>query len=221
VTHDQVEAMTMGDRVAVMRKGRLQQVDDPQTLYDRPVNVFVGGFIGSPAMNMLEVTLHESGGSVVAELGDDRIEVGRETLDARPGLRSYVGRDVIMGIRPEDMEDAALEPDAPDGRRLHGVVRLRESLGSLVMAHMTVSANPAATDVSAELATDVGGDESSRLLGRDDEGTLVTAAFGARSRVKEGDQVEAVVDTRNLHFFDPHTGLGIYDQTTNGSGGTA
>jgi multiple sugar transport system ATP-binding protein len=220
VTHDQVEAMTMGDRVAVMRKGRLQQVDDPQTLYDRPVNVFVGGFIGSPAMNMLEVTLRESASGVIAELGDDRIEVGSETLDARPGLRSFVGRDVIMGIRPEDMEDATLQPDAPEGRRLHGVVRLRESLGSLVMAHMTVAAKPAATDVSAELATDVGGDESSRLLGRDDEGTLVTAAFGARSRVKEGDRVEAVVDTRNLHFFDPHTGLGIYDRTTNGSGGT-
>jgi len=219
VTHDQVEAMTMGDRVAVMRKGRLQQVDDPQTLYDRPVNVFVGGFIGSPAMNMLEVTLHESADGLVAELGDDRIDVGRETLQARPALRSYVGRPVIMGIRPEDMEDAGLEPDAPAGRVLHGVLRLRESLGSLVMAHITVAAKPAATDVSAELATDIGGDDGSRLLGGAD-GTLITASFGARSQVREGDQVEAVVDTRNLHFFDPHSGLGIYDQTTNGSGGT-
>ncbi len=218
VTHDQVEAMTMGDRVAVMRKGRLQQVDDPQTLYDRPVNVFVGGFIGSPAMNMLEVTLREAPDGLIAELGDDRIDVGRETLEARPGLRSYVGRPVIMGIRPEDMEDAALAPDAPAGDRLRGVMRLRESLGSLVMAHITIAAKPAATDVSLELAADAGAQDGSSLLGGD--GMLITAAFGARSQVKEGDQVEAVVDTRNLHFFDPNSGLGIYEQTTNGSGGT-
>ncbi len=218
VTHDQVEAMTMGDRVAVMRKGRLQQVDEPQTLYDRPVNVFVGGFIGSPAMNMLEVTLQEAAEGLVAELGDDRIDVGRETLEIRPGLRSYVGQPVIMGIRPEDMEDAALAPDAPEGDRLRGVMRLRESLGSQVMAHITIAAKPAATDVSLELAADAGAQEGGSLLGGD--GTLITAAFGARSQVKEGDQVEAVVDTRNLHFFDPHSGLGIYEQTTNGSGGT-
>jgi multiple sugar transport system ATP-binding protein len=201
-----------------MRKGRLQQVDEPQTLYDRPVNVFVGGFIGSPAMNMLEVTLQEAADGLVAELGDDRIDVGRETLEVRPGLRSYVGQPVIMGIRPEDMEDAALAPDAPEGDRLRGVMRLRESLGSQVMAHITIAAKPAATDVSLELAADAGAQEGGSLLGGD--GTLITAAFGARSQVKEGDQVEAVVDTRNLHFFDPHSGLGIYEQTTNGSGGT-
>ena len=208
----------MGDRVAVMRKGRLQQVDDPQTLYDRPANAFVGGFIGSPAMNMLEVTLRDEPDGLVAELGDDRIAVGPETLESRPALRSYVGRPVIMGIRPEDMEDAALAPDEPGSQRLHGVMRLRESLGSLVMAHISVAATPAATDISREIATDSDGQETSRLLGG--EGTLITAAFGARSKVKEGDQVEAVVDTRNLHFFDPESGLGIYEQTTNGSGGT-
>jgi multiple sugar transport system ATP-binding protein len=218
VTHDQVEAMTMGDRVAVMRKGHLQQVDDPQTLYDRPVNAFVGGFIGSPAMNMLEVTLRETADGLVAELGDDRIAVGSETTDTRPGLRSYIGRPVIMGIRPEDMEDAALAPDAPEGQRLHGIVRLRESLGSLVMAHITIAATAAATDISRELAADTEGRETAQLLGG--EGTLITASFGARSQVREGEPVEAVVDTRNLHFFDPGSGLGIYEQTTNGSGGT-
>jgi len=220
VTHDQVEAMTMGDRVAVMRKGELQQVAGPQELYDRPVNLFVGGFIGSPAMNMLEVTLEQSaGGSLTANLGEDRIEIGRESLDARPALPAYADRRVILGIRPEDMDDASLVPDAPSEQRLRGVVRLRESLGSQVMAHITVKAAAARTDVTRELAEDSGSVASGSVF--QGEGALVTAAFGARSQVGEGDSVEAVVDTRNLHFFDPETGLGIYGHATNGSGGTA
>jgi len=219
VTHDQVEAMTMGDRVAVMRKGELQQVAPPQELYDRPVNLFVGGFIGSPAMNMLEATLEESGGKVVANLGDDQIEVGNESVQSRPALRDYVGRKVILGIRPEDLEDAALEPDAAPGNRLHGVVRLRESLGSLVMAHIMMNAVPARTEMTRELAADSGTPEGGRVL--EGDGVLVTAAFNARSRVKERDTVEAVVDTRNLHFFDEDTGLGIYGHEKNGSGGTS
>ncbi|MFL6043066.1 MAG: ABC transporter ATP-binding protein [Gaiellales bacterium] len=219
VTHDQVEAMTMGDRVAVMRKGELQQVAPPQELYDRPVNLFVGGFIGSPAMNMVEATLEESGGRIVANLGDDQIEVGNESVQSRPALREYVGRKVILGIRPEDLEDAALEPDAAAGNRLHGVVRLRESLGSLVMAHIMMNAVPARTEMTRELAADSGTPEGGRVL--DGDGVLVTAAFNARSKVKEGDTVEAVVDTRNLHFFDEDTGLGIYGNDKNGSGGTS
>src|SRR5437870_1245650 len=106
VTHDQVEAMTMGDRVAVMRKGELQQVASPETLYDRPVNLFVGGFIGSPAMNMLEATLQRSNGNLEAVSGSQRITVGQETLSQRPGLTAFEGRKVILGIRPEDIEDA-------------------------------------------------------------------------------------------------------------------
>ena len=219
VTHDQVEAMTMGDRVAVMRKGELQQVAPPQELYDRPVNLFVGGFIGSPAMNMVEATLEESGGRIVANLGDDQIEVGNESVQSRPALREYVGRKVILGIRPEDLEDAALEPDAAPGNRLHGVVRLRESLGSLVMAHIMMNAVPARTEMTRELAADSGTPEGGRVL--EGDGVLVTAAFNARSRVKERDTVEAVVDTRNLHFFDEDTGLGIYGHEKNGSGGTS
>ena len=219
VTHDQVEAMTMGDRVAVMRKGELQQVAPPQELYDRPVNLFVGGFIGSPAMNMVEATLEESGGRIVANLGDDQIEVGNESVQSRPALREYVGRKVILGIRPEDLEDAALEPDAAAGNRLHGVVRLRESLGSLVMAHIMMNAVPARTEMTRELAADSGTPEGGRVL--EGDGVLVTAAFNARSKVKERDTVEAVVDTRNLHFFDEDTGLGIYGNDKNGSGGTS
>jgi multiple sugar transport system ATP-binding protein len=122
VTHDQVEAMTMGDRVAVIRKGELQQVDAPQQLYDRPVNLFVGGFIGSPAMNMVEATLERSNGSLAARAGDQRIALGDETLSAHPALKRYEGKTVILGIRPEDLEDAALAADASPERRLEGEV---------------------------------------------------------------------------------------------------
>ena len=118
VTHDQVEAMTMGDRVAVMRKGELQQVDDPQTLYDRPVNLFVGGFIGSPAMNMLDATIEQSNGDLRAKIGEQTISLGAETLEHRPALKAYAGKPVIIGIRPEDLEDAALVTRRAAGPRL-------------------------------------------------------------------------------------------------------
>src|SRR2546421_9088972 len=126
VTHDQVEAMTMGDRVAVMRKGELQQVDEPQTLYDRPVNLFVGGFIGSPSMNMLDATVESSNGGLAAKVGNQTIALGSETLSQRPALKDFEGKRVILGIRPEDLEDAALEPDAPSDRLLKGRLELRE-----------------------------------------------------------------------------------------------
>src|SRR5262249_37237704 len=116
VTHDQIEAMTMGDRVAVMRKGELQQVADPQTLYDRPVNLFVGGFIGSPAMNMLEARLEHSNGSLVAVAGKQRLVLDEELIAKRPALKQYEGREVILGIRPEELEDAALAKDIPADR---------------------------------------------------------------------------------------------------------
>src|SRR5215217_4462217 len=130
VTHDQVEAMTMGDRVAVMRKGELQQVDDPQVLYDRPVNLFVGGFIGSPAMNMLDAKVERSNGDLVAVAGSQRIRLGEETVGARPELKAYEGKPVILGIRPEDLDDASLAETTGQTESLEGVVELREALGS-------------------------------------------------------------------------------------------
>jgi multiple sugar transport system ATP-binding protein len=208
VTHDQVEAMTMGDRVAVMRKGELQQVDSPQELYDHPVNLFVGGFIGSPAMNMIEATLEQSNGTLAAVAGSHRIGLGEETLSQRPALRGYQGRKTILGIRPEDLEDASLEPDTPADRRLKGTVELREALGSEIMVHFTIDAPPAITEEVRELARDVGEDADAR---RADAATVV-GRFGARSRVREGEEAEVAVDTRALHFFDPETGLGIYDE---------
>jgi multiple sugar transport system ATP-binding protein len=218
VTHDQVEAMTMGDRVAVMRKGELQQVAPPQELYDRPDNLFVAGFIGSPAMNIVEATLESSNGGLVVSLGSHKIDLGDETLSARPALRSYAGKRVILGIRPEDLEDAALETDTPADRRLHGKVELKEALGSEIMVHFRTDATQAVTDETRELQKDVGAPETPTAVDSSSGATLV-GRFGARSRVSEGSPVEVAVDTRALHFFDPDTGLGIYDaDTTKGAG---
>jgi multiple sugar transport system ATP-binding protein len=214
VTHDQVEAMTMGDRVAVMRKGELQQVDNPQTLYDQPVNLFVGGFIGSPAMNMVEASLERSNGAISASLGKLRIGLADETLSARPALKQYEDRPVILGIRPEDLEDATLVPDAPPDHRLRGKVVLREALGAEIMAHFEIEARPAVTDDVRELAADVG----QELEESTEERTEMVGRFGARSKVQEGDAVEVAVDTRALHFFDPDTGAGIYDTDSKGAG---
>jgi multiple sugar transport system ATP-binding protein len=220
VTHDQVEAMTMGDRVAVMRKGEIQQVAAPQDLYDRPVNLFVGGFIGSPAMNVLEARLERSNGGLTAVAGSQRIGLGEETVSARPALKAYEGRDVILGIRPEDLEDAKLETDTPADRRLKGKVALREALGSEIMVHFTVDAQAAVTDETKELAKDAGAEGLGQAGPLEGGGAAMVGRFGARSRVREDEETEVAVDTRALHFFDPETGLGIYDEkdSTKGAG---
>jgi multiple sugar transport system ATP-binding protein len=212
VTHDQVEAMTMGDRVAVMRKGELQQVAPPQELYDRPVNLFVGGFIGSPAMNMLEAAIEPQNGTMLAQLGSQTLGLGEETLAAHPALRRYAGRTVVLGIRPEDLQDAALASESTPHSQLRGRVRLREALGSEIMVHFDVDAKQAVTEHVLELAEDV--DEAAVQTLQDQPGeTTMIGRFGARSRVKEGDTIDVAVDTRNLHFFDPESGSGIYDDT--------
>jgi multiple sugar transport system ATP-binding protein len=215
VTHDQIEAMTMGDRVAVMRKGELQQVADPQTLYDRPVNLFVGGFIGSPAMNMVEATLEQRNGGYAAKVGSQTIGLGAETLDARPALATYTGRTVVLGIRPEDIEDLALSPDTAADHRLKGKVDLTEALGSEIMVHFSIEATPATTEEMRELAKDVGDERAMQQLEQGSPGTAgLVGRFGARSRVRVGEPLEVAVDTRALHFFDPETGLGIYNGTS-------
>jgi multiple sugar transport system ATP-binding protein len=211
VTHDQVEAMTMGDRVAVMRKGELQQVADPQTLYDHPLNLFVAGFIGSPAMNMVEATLARTNGTVTATLGSQTLALTDETLDVRPALRRYDGRTVVLGIRPEDLEDAELAPETPRAQQLRGAVTLTEALGSEIMVHFTMDAKQAVTEDVRELAADAG-DDRLRRAEELDHAALV-GRFGARSRVRAGQTAEVAVDSRALHFFDPETGLGIYDET--------
>jgi multiple sugar transport system ATP-binding protein len=213
VTHDQVEAMTMGDRVAVIRKGELQQVDAPQELYDRPVNLFVGGFIGSPAMNIVEAKLERSNGDLAAVAGSQRIVLGQETLAQRPGLKAYEGRPVVLGIRPEDLEDAALDRDAQENQTINGTVELREALGSEIMVHFKTDATPAMTEDVRELRKDAG----TEGIPLEQGGAVMVGRFGARSRIKDGDQIKVSVDTRALHFFDPDTGLGIYDDTQKGA----
>jgi multiple sugar transport system ATP-binding protein len=211
VTHDQVEAMTMGDRVAVIRKGVLQQVDTPQFLYDHPNNLFVAGFIGSPAMNMVEAKLSTSDGSGVVEFGGYRLAVPPQVLSARPELKAFEGKPVIVGLRPEDMEDASLVPDAPADRRIRTSVILREALGADVVAHVRVQAPAVVTEDVKELAHDVGQEalQAVEQGARSGESTFL-ARLSPRTGAKEGEPIELVVDVGRLHFFDPRTGLGIY-----------
>jgi multiple sugar transport system ATP-binding protein len=220
VTHDQVEAMTMGDRVAVMRKGELLQVDDPQTLYDHPVNLFVGGFIGSPAMNMVEATVVRANGGFAVDIGQQRLGLDEAALANRPALRSYEDRQVILGIRPEDLEDVALAPDTPADRRLHGMTELREALGSELVVHFTVEGtHPALTEDLKELARDAG--EAAVGPEAQEGHALLVGKFGARATVEERKPLEVAVDTRSLHFFDSETSEGIYDGVKSEKGATA
>ncbi|MEA2386876.1 MAG: multiple sugar transport system ATP-binding protein [Thermoleophilaceae bacterium] len=213
VTHDQIEAMTMGDRVAVMRKGELQQVAAPQELYDRPLNLFVAGFIGSPSMNLVEATLERADGGLTAVAGSQRVALGDETLSARPALKQFEGRPVILGIRPEDLEDAELAADASADRTLAGEVQLTEALGSEVMVHFSIDATHAITDEVRELQKDAGTAEMGMSSAQDGGGATMVGRFGARSKARKGEPIKVAVDTRALHFFDPETGLGIYDGT--------
>jgi multiple sugar transport system ATP-binding protein len=209
VTHDQVEAMTMGDRVAVMRKGELQQAAEPQELYDHPVNLFVAGFIGSPAMNMLEATLQGDNGALKVVTGSQEIQLGPETLSQRPALRGYEGRKIVLGIRPEDLEDHELAGETAHGGTFRGTVTLREALGAEIMVHFSVDAPPAFTADVKELAEDVGEADRAEAHAKTSSAVMV-GRFGARSRVRPGEAVDVAVDTRQLHFFDVETGLGIY-----------
>jgi multiple sugar transport system ATP-binding protein len=210
VTHDQVEAMTMGDRVAVMRRGELQQVAPPEDLYHRPLNVFVGGFIGSPAMNMLQAAIERRNGALEVVVGDTRIEVDDQMLQAHGGLASFEGRPVVLGIRPESLEDAALvNGDRP---RLHGQAELREALGHEVFLHFSVAARQAVTEEVRELAEDVGDDRLlDNLTTEAPAKTRLVGRFDPQTRIREGDTIEVAIDKHALHFFDLESGLAIYD----------
>jgi multiple sugar transport system ATP-binding protein len=210
VTHDQVEAMPMGDRVAVMRKGELQQVAPPQELYDRPVNLFVGGFIGSPAMNLLEATLERENGGLTAVLGSQRLKIDDEVVAARPLLEEYERKTLVVGIRPEQLEDAEIARESPPDRRLSGEVELREALGAELMVHFSIDAPPAITEDVKELAEDAG-TTAEELGGGDVNRAVVVGRFGPDSKVQTGSTAEVAVDTRALHFFDTDTGMAIYD----------
>jgi multiple sugar transport system ATP-binding protein len=210
VTHDQVEAMTMGDRVAVMHDGVLQQVDKPQVLYDRPANLFVASFIGSPAMNMVEVELERDDGGLAVQLGESRIAFGDEAAESRAGLGDWVGRRVVFGIRPEDLEDAAVAGGVKERPILSAVIDIREDMGSEVFLHFGVEAEPVHSE---ELADAIGADalEATEEAARHG-GTPFIARVDRTTGVQEGGKVELVVDTRHLHFFDPESGAGLYGE---------
>ncbi|MGA1073627.1 MAG: ABC transporter ATP-binding protein [Ilumatobacteraceae bacterium] len=198
VTHDQVEAMTMGDRVAVIKDGWLQQVDTPQRLYDRPSNVFVAAFIGSPSMNLYEgtISIAEDGGSV--QVGAHSLPLASASLAARPALRSYDGRKVVVGIRPEDFEDANHDPEGHP--RLAAPVTLIEALGAEIMVHFRIDA-PTVDSGDPDAVEEAGGEGSANAVGR----------FHPRSTARPGQQVEVAVAVENLHFFDFETRLAIWD----------
>jgi multiple sugar transport system ATP-binding protein len=211
VTHDQVEAMTMGDRVAVIRKGVLQQIDTPQFLYDHPANLFVAGFIGSPSMNMVGATLARDDGTLTAAFGGYRLTVPDGVLDERPDLKGYEGKEVVLGIRPEDMEDASLVPEAPADHRIRAGVILREALGADVLAHFMVQAPVVLTEDVKELAHDVGAEAVEAVeRGAQAGESEFMARLNPRTRATQGQEIELVVDVNRMHYFDADTGRGIY-----------
>jgi multiple sugar transport system ATP-binding protein len=205
VTHDQVEAMTLGNRVCVLRDGRLQQVDTPQTLFESPVNLFVAGFIGSPAMNFVNAELVRDGGAAVTFAGF-KLEVPPEVIDSKQGLTDYFGKKVILGIRPSDFEDAALTD------RQWGTMRVTagvtEELGSEIHVIFTIDA-PHVEHVSIAQATEASEDEDEATAALAGGKSLWTARVSKESRVKNGAPLELSVDTRYLQFFDPGSGLSI------------
>jgi multiple sugar transport system ATP-binding protein len=204
VTHDQVEAMTMGDRVAVMRDGQLQQVDTPQVLYDSPVNEFVAGFIGSPSINLLEAELVRSDGSLSVRFGEHRLPVDEQLARNRSGLERYIGKPILLGIRPESFQDASLEADAPPDRRIRAKADLTEPLGSEVLIYFTAAATEVVSSAAAEHAADAEVHLGETGDGDGDRARLV-ARVDPHTRIAEGTEIELAVDTSKLYFFDPET----------------
>ena len=197
VTHDQTEAMTLGTRVAVLNRGVLQQVAPPQELYRRPANLFVAGFIGSPSMNLLEARLERGDGGADAVFGGHRLRVPAQVMSERPALDGYLGRDLILGIRPENLEDASLLHDPDPESVIELPVELREELGSEVHVHCAVGERSGGAQVET-----AGAAEAAEALRK----VLLVATMDPRTTVKEGEAAKIAVNLAALHFFDPDTG---------------
>ena len=196
--------MTMGTRVAVMRKGVLQQCDDPQTLYDRATNLFVATFIGSPAMNLIEGRLERNGNGLVCVLGEQQLALPNQ--DARHELAAHLDRPIAVGLRPEALEDAALVPDSPPDQRLSGTVVITEALGSERLVHFRIPSRPVVTDDVEDAVERVDG----TAIGHADERSMIAVGrFDTESQAQVGKTIEAAVDVRKLHFFDLDTGQRI------------
>ena len=195
VTHDQVEAMTMGDRVAVMKDGVLQQIDSPSSLYDSPNNLFVAGFIGAPAMNLREAKLDNAAGEWSLKVGGIKIPLARGILEKRRSLAGYEGKNIVVGIRPEAMDD----PNVTGTKELpvfSAVTELTEALGSDLLVHFPLDAK----------AVDAGDPDALKDL---DENPLMIARVDPRSKAKPGEKIEVSIDTERIHFFDNETRLAI------------
>lgn len=195
VTHDQVEAMTMGDRVAVMKDGVLQQIDNPSALYEEPKNLFVAGFIGAPAMNLREATLENLDGNWTLQIGSTNIPLARGIVENRHSLAEYDRRNVVIGIRPEAMDDANVSNNK-DLPVLSVVTELTEALGSDLLVHFPIDAK----------TVDAGDPDALKDL---DENPLMIARVDPRSQTKPGEKIEISIDTERIHFFDPETRLAI------------
>ena len=207
VTHDQVEAMTMGDRMAVMKAGVLNQVGTPQEVYDSPNNIFVAQFVGSPPMNLVQGRLEESGDGVTVKIGEATLVVPASVLDERPGLRQYLGKDVALGLRSEDMEDASLLKEVPENATLKGTVTLVEALGSEIVVHFDLPGEAVVTDDTKLVAAEIGGDDAIDV--GHTGGVKWVASFAPRSRVRVGEDVTIVADIERMHWFDAHSGEAI------------
>ncbi len=203
VTHDQVEAMTMGHRVAVMRDGELQQVDTPQRLYDAPANLFVASFVGSPPMNLFEAVVERDNDGLVCKVGETELELPADVAAGRPLLANYSGRRVAVGIRPEDVREAS----GWDGARLRGRILLVESLGSEQLVHIEIAATPLERSDLIDTAAQPPGPS----LGVDDLERAVTllGRFDRHLLLAPGEAVEVAIDPLLLHFFDLQTGVAI------------
>jgi multiple sugar transport system ATP-binding protein len=211
VTHDQTEAMTLGDRVAVLRDGVLQHFAPPSELYERPVNLFVAEFIGSPAMNLVEASLHSLNGSLVARFGEHELHFDQTVLAQHPVLKAYDGREVVLGIRPEDLEDAEFAPGVPREQRLRARVDIREDMGSEVLVHFGVGVPPVRSEAIAAAVGAEAVEATEAQVGR--SASAFVARLDRSTQAREGEQIELVVRTQHVRFFDTETGRGIYAET--------
>ena len=202
VTHDQVEAMTMADRVAVISAGVLQQVDTPMTLFNAPDNIFVAAFIGSPSMNIMEGELSRNGQGLGLSLGSQSLAVPDDVLQSRPALESYLGRRVAVGLRPKDLEDASLVSDHPDDQRIRASVLHTEALGFEIIAYFDVDATPVISKEALELSDE-------EVSAAESSSTRVHARFNPTTTVRAGDMIDVAVTVENAHFFDLESGLAI------------
>lgn len=213
VTHDQVEAMTMADRVAVINRGVLQQVDEPQVLFEQPKNLFVAAFIGSPSMNLMEAKLSDTDPGdefLELEIGDESLVVPRTVLDSNKELAGYLDKPLVVGIRPKDMEDASIVTSHPSNQRFHSVAQNVESLGFEVIVHFEIQAIPVVSEDALDLPEDM---VSSELGGYADVKreypSRLAARFDPTTHIEIGDSIEVAVRVENLHYFDLDTGLAI------------